>query len=117
MKILVVDDERLLRKTLCRELEKNGFIAESVETAEKALDRIESDRFELVITDNKLPDMSGVEFLKEIREHKAESMKVIVITAYISSENRRKFEDLGANAYLQKPFDLEQIVKLVKSQI
>ena len=101
--ILVIDDESEMRSALSHALTRNGFSVESAASGMEALVKIKKDPFSLVITDIKMPEMSGMEVLGAVKKL-APGIPVIVITAYGSIHNAVEAMQAGAADYLLKPF-------------
>lgn len=108
-KILVVDDEVLIRNFLIEALKRKGLEAFSAENGNKALQLIKENSFDLVITDMKMPGMTGLDLLKAIKEISPRTL-VIVMTAFGTIENAVEAMQNGAFHYLIKPFSLESIM-------
>jgi DNA-binding response OmpR family regulator len=111
--VLIVEDEKLLAKTLATALEEAGYqtvVAHSAEQAEKRL--LGDDHFDLVILDHKLPRTTGLDLLKSIREQGVDS-KVIFMTAFDSRDVKAKAKKLDVDEYVRKPFDLDGIMHQV----
>jgi DNA-binding NtrC family response regulator len=115
-KILVVDDEQLIRWTLEQHLVKEGYDVTTVESAEKGLELINEEAPDLVLLDNRLPDMSGLELLEKI-DVQERGLMVIMITAYGMVETAVKAMKLGAYDYISKPFNLEEITFVIKKAL
>jgi DNA-binding NtrC family response regulator len=115
-KILVVDDEQLIRWTLEQHLVKEGYDVTTVESAEKGLELINEEAPDLVLLDNRLPDMSGLELLEKINVQER-GLMVIMITAYGMVETAVKAMKLGAYDYISKPFNLEEITFVIKKAL
>jgi two-component system, NtrC family, response regulator AtoC len=115
-KILVVDDEQLIRWTLEQHLVKEGYDVTTVESAEKGLGLINEEAPDLVLLDNRLPDMSGLELLERINVQER-GLMVIMITAYGMVETAVKAMKLGAYDYISKPFNLEEITFVLKKAL
>ncbi len=114
-KILIVDDEKLMRVSLEDKLMKVGYAATSLSNAVEGLTVLQSENFDAVITDVRLPRMDGIEFLKEIKKVSPDTV-VIIMTAYGSIENAVIAMREGAYDYVTKPFSLEElIIKLQKA--
>jgi DNA-binding NtrC family response regulator len=111
--ILVVDDESEMRSALSHALTRDGFTVESAASGMKALSKIKKDSVSLVITDLKMPEMSGMEVLGAVKKLEPE-IPVIVITAYGSIHNAVEAMQAGAADYLLKPFSFETLVSTVK---
>ena len=84
-KILVVDDERLIRQSLAKGLEEQGYLVISADNGKAAISLVEEESPDLVLLDLKLPDLNGIEVLKRLREID-KSLMVLIITAYGQGE-------------------------------
>jgi DNA-binding NtrC family response regulator len=107
-KILIVDDEARIRSILRILLECKNHVVDEAENGIKALSKLEKKRFDLVISDIRMDEMSGMELLSEIKNKKL-GCPVIFITAYASVESSIEALRLGASDYLVKPFDEDQV--------
>jgi DNA-binding response OmpR family regulator len=111
--VLIVEDEKLLAKTLATALKEAGYqtvVTHSAEQAEKRL--LGEDHFDLVILDHKLPRTTGLDLLKSVREHGVDS-KVIFMTAFDNRDVKAKAKKLDVDEYVRKPFDLDGIMHQV----
>jgi DNA-binding NtrC family response regulator len=117
MKVLVVDDEAPIREMIKKGLtEMGGLNAEVAQSGPEAIEKIEKDVFDLVLTDLRMPGMDGLELLKVIKGTRPEVM-VILMTAYGSIETAVEAMRIGANDYITKPIDLnELLIHLSKAQ-
>ncbi len=117
MKILVVDDEAHVREMLKRGLSQLGeFTVEAAQNGVEAVEKIEKDVFDLVLTDLKMPEMDGIELLKTIKGTRPEIM-VILMTAYGSIETAIEAIKNGANDYVTKPIDFNDLlIRIAKSK-
>jgi DNA-binding NtrC family response regulator len=107
-RILVVDDEKLIRWTLRERLEEAGYSVVEAETGSEAL-LLADEGADLVLLDFKLPDLDGLEVLRRIRERHPDIL-VILITALATVENAVEAMKRGAWHYLNKPIDLDELV-------
>jgi DNA-binding NtrC family response regulator len=110
MRILAVDDEAPIREMLKKGLSQVG--GHSVDVARsgfEAIEKVENDLFDLVLTDMKMPEMDGIELLKTIKGTRPDIM-VILMTAYGSIETAVEAVKLGANDYITKPIDLNELI-------
>ena len=112
--ILLVDDEPQIRRILSKILGKLDCQVDAVPSGEEALQLISRKRYHLVLLDLRLPGISGIEVLKDIKAHYP-GTSVVVITAYGSVDNAIQAMKLGADDFLQKPFDSEHL-RLIVSQ-
>jgi diguanylate cyclase (GGDEF)-like protein len=102
--ILVVDDEMSIRRVLTQVLEKDGYAVTAAASGEEGLGFLGQKEFALVISDIKMPGMTGLELLKEVKEHCPDT-QVIIITSFASLETALEALRSGAYDYLLKPFD------------
>lgn len=115
-KILIADDEPSNRKILEQELVHKGFAVDTARGGKEALAKIESAPPDLVILDYMMPDLSGLEVLKEIR-NKGNDTPVILITAYGSVERAVEVMKAGAYDFITRPFDPDYIELVVRKAI
>jgi len=117
MKILIVDDEAPIREMLQRGLTQiGGYSAEVAQNGQEAIEKFEKDIFDLVLTDLKMPEMDGLELLKLIKGTRPEVI-VIMMTAYGSIETAVEAMKVGANDYITKPVDFnELLIHISKAQ-
>lgn len=122
-KILVVDDEELIIKSLFKLLSIEGYDATVVRSGKEAIARVKENDFDLIICDVRMPEMNGVETIKHIRAHLEASSKKpvpeVLITGYIDADNDcyEAAMELKVVDYLYKPFDREDFLKIVKRSI
>ena len=108
-KILIAEDEEITVKHLVNTLKKEGYAVESATNGIDALRKAESDSFDLLIADIKMPGMSGLELLERVRE-KTPELEVIIVTGYGSIGSAIEAMKKGAIEYLTKPFDLDELL-------
>jgi DNA-binding response OmpR family regulator len=116
--VLIVDDERLIARTLSSALSEAGFdtrIASSAEAAEKLILAADP-AFDLIIIDNRLPKGSGLGLLKKLKAGEFQA-KVIMMTAFDSPETKAEARRLGVQGYIRKPFDLSTMIQEVEAQV
>ena len=117
MKILIVEDDIQLNTTISNYLLLKGYEVQSVFDGKKALNLI-NEKFDIFIIDINIPEVNGIELLKEIRKTKS-NIPVIMITASLELENFQESFKSGCNEYIKKPFYLEEleirIDKLIKN--
>lgn len=112
--ILVVDDEEILRTMIRDVLRVEGYNVEMVGSGEAALEHMAMHPVDMVITDNNMPGIQGLELLADVRSRDPK-LPVIIMTAYGSIDVSMRAHELGASGYLLKPFDdIEVIVQEVK---
>ncbi len=111
-KILVVDDQDMIRDSLAAILTREGHEVIAANEAQAALARLASSKIDLVITDLKMPKMTGIELLAEVKKIKPD-VPVVLMTAFASVQTAVEAMKLGAYDYIQKPFDGDEIKMLV----
>jgi DNA-binding NtrC family response regulator len=115
-KILIVDDDKDLLKTLTGILETEGYEVNTAETGKEAIDKSKDQFYNLALLDIKLPDIEGTELLKLIDGHLPPTVKVIV-TGYPSMENAIRSVNLKADAYIVKPIKAQELLKTIKEKL
>ncbi len=115
-KILVVDDQRAVCYSLKRFLSSEGFHVETAISGEEALKKIESSRPDVVIMDVRMPEVGGLEALAMIKESHSR-VQVIMMTAYSTTEKAIEAMKLGAYDYLVKPFDNDELLRLIRDAL
>lgn len=113
-KILIVDDQYGIRVLLDEVFRKVGYITFQASNGIEALELVEQHEPDLVILDMKIPGMDGLEILKRIKARN-ENTQVIMITAYGELDLIQEAMDLGALTHITKPFDIEDLRKMVDS--
>lgn len=103
-KILVVDDEETLRNVLQEVIEQEGLDVEVAASGEEALEKFKQQRYNIVLTDLKMPGISGMEVLKEVKSADPDT-EVVIITSHASLTTAVEAVRLGAYEYIIKPFD------------
>jgi len=114
--ILIVEDEARMRRLLELDLAHAGFQTVSSPDAETALGLLRRERVDLVLTDLKLPGMSGLEFLRSAKQLSA-ALPVVVMTAYGTVETAVEAMKAGASDYVLKPFSLEEMRLVVEKEL
>ncbi len=112
-KILVVDDEEIIRDSLSYILKENGYNVDSAVDGSDAIDKIEDKNYDLVITDLKMPKVGGIELLETISSKKTDTF-TMVITAYASVDSAVSALRSGAYDYIIKPLDFDEVILKVK---
>lgn len=111
-RVLIVDDEINMRKTLAEILRDEGFQVSTAGTGEEAIELCEQNTFQVVLMDVRMPGMGGVEAFRQIRRHQ-EGVRVILMSAYSVEDLKEAAIDEGAIAFLSKPLDLDHVISLV----
>lgn len=112
-KVLVVDDDEESRELLCEVLAANGYCVDAVENAAAALEELKRDGgYGIVIADLRMPNRTGLELLQDLRQ-KNSKQEVILMSSFISGTERKLAMELGAEALLEKPFRLSELLRVV----
>jgi signal transduction histidine kinase len=111
--ILIVDDEPGLRRTLVDILKIQGFLPVGVATGREALDYSNQNQVDLALIDLKLGDIPGLEIIRQIKKRSPET-ECIVLTGFASQASAIEAIDLGAYSYVQKPYDMEQLLLTIQ---
>ena len=115
-KILVVDDDSYICDLLKKYLTRNGYEADGVYKAKEAIAKIIQSDYDLVLCDFRLPDMDGMEVLKEVKT-KNENIPVIIMTAYAEIRTAVKAIKAGAYDYVTKPIQQEEILAIIEKAL
>jgi two-component system, OmpR family, response regulator QseB len=114
MRVLLVEDDRMIAKGLETALRLEGYAVDAVGDGRSAAEALRSSRFDLVLLDLGLPQRGGIEVLRELRE-RGDSTPVIIVTARDDVRNRIEGLDAGADDYIIKPFDLDEVSARMRS--
>lgn len=116
VKILIADDEPLILKPLTKFLSSEGYQVEAVQDGAQAIEKFKYNHYDLLLTDMKMPNMSGLELIREIKKMNSDTM-FIVMTGYGSIGNAIQVIKEGAFHYVTKPFDLEDIGMIISKAL
>ena len=113
MRALVIDDSRAMRSILTGILEETGFEVEQAKDAEDALPLLEEEgRFELALVDWNLPEMSGLDLVKKVRQMSGHAdLRLMMVTTETQLDRVREALTAGADEYIMKPFDKEMLLE------
>lgn len=112
-KILIVDDEPLIRDALAFKLTKDGYDVDTAEDGEKAIQKIESEEYQMIISDIMMPFISGFELVKILKERGTDA-PVLMLTSLNSETAVLKAFDLGADDFMTKPFSPNELSVRIK---
>jgi two-component system response regulator PilR (NtrC family) len=115
-KILIIDDEQSMRDFLSIMLKKEGYDVVAAEAGTDALKAVQTEIFDLVISDVKMPGLDGIDVLRTVKESSPETV-VIMITAYASAETAVEAMKLGAYDYITKPFKVDEIKLIIQKAL
>ena len=112
-KILIVDDELIVRESLGGWLERDGHTVDKAASGEEALEKCANTRYDILLLDIKMEGMSGLDVLKKVKENDPD-VSVVMITAYGSIPSAIEAMKGGAHEYLLKPFDPDELIVLIE---
>lgn len=113
-KILIVDDNAEIREIVKEYLTNNDCIIEGANNGKEALEKYSSNPYDIIITDLKMPELSGIDLIKHIKQ-KTDVTEFIIITGYASLDSAMEAVRLGAFDYIVKPFRMEELKVAVKN--
>ena len=114
MRILLTEDNFIVGKSIKQILENKKYLVDWVQDGESCETALCTTKFDIIILDINLPDISGIEIIKKIRAKKNYT-PILVVSARNSTQNKIEGLDLGADDYLTKPFDYEELLARIKS--
>jgi len=115
-RILIVDDDESIREVLTSILTDEGYIVEAVDTGEKAIKATHEKFYNLALIDIRLPDIEGTKLLTRLKDT-VPRMRKIIITGYPTLQNAIEAVNKGADAYIIKPIDMEETLKVIREQL
>ena len=113
IKLLIVDDEVAFLNSIARRLEMRDFDVTKATNGKEALEAARNERFDLALVDLKMPGMSG-QILLELLKQEHKFLEVIILTGHGSLDSAVHCTKLGAYSYLPKPYELDQLIELLK---
>ncbi|MBO9710327.1 MAG: response regulator transcription factor [Caulobacter sp.] len=116
MKLLLVEDDAMLGAAMKRGLEKAGYVVDWAQDGDEALGGLSAQTYATVILDLSLPHLDGLEVLKRLRDRR-DTTPVIIVTARGRGDQKIDGLDAGADDYLVKPFDLDELLARIRAQI
>ena len=115
-RIIIVDDDENIRKTMKAILEDEGYIVDLATNGKEAIEMTQEKTYNIALLDIRLPDMEGVELLKLIKDYVPKTRK-IMITGYPSMQNAILALNKNADGYLVKPVNVEKLLDIVREQL
>ncbi len=113
MKILIVDDEALMRSVIKEYAEKEGYYTDEASDGLEAINKVEKNNYDLIVLDIMMPHMDGFEALKEIKQIK--NIPVIMLSARTEEIDKLSGFDLGIDDYITKPFSPKELIARIKA--
>ncbi len=111
-KILIVDDSQELLEIMCEYLETCGYTVHMTTESKEALRLIAAAEYDVVVSDIHMPEMDGLELMARVK-NKHPGLPVVLITGYSVSEARKIAMEKGADAFVEKPFHMKEIIDVV----
>ncbi|MFD2830920.1 response regulator transcription factor [Corticicoccus populi] len=115
-KILIVEDDEKIARVIQLELEFENYETANAYTGKEALDKYENKHFDLILLDVMIPELNGLEVLRRIRQHD-DAVKIIMLTARDAVMDKVSGLDSGANDYVTKPFEIEELLARIRTQL
>ena len=115
-RILIIDDDETIRKSIASVLKNKGYLVDSAESGQAAIGKSETEIYDLALIDIRLPDMDGVQLLTAMKETTPEMVKII-ITGYPSLQNAMEAVNRGADGYIVKPVKMDELLKTVEEHL
>lgn len=116
--VLVVDDVQSQMELICQAVRSGGWAITQASTGKEALERLKDTQLDLVVLDVIMPDMSGFEVLRRIRKNATtRNLPVVVLTTKDADHDKAWGLDMGANAYVTKPFEPSHLVDVIRKLV
>lgn len=115
MKILLIEDEPDLLESVSNNLKKQGYICELAPNVTQANEKLQNFSYDFVLLDITLPDGSGLDLIRTIKEHQSEETRILIISAKASLDDKLSGLDLGADDYITKPFHMAELMSRINA--
>ena len=116
IKVLVIDDKKIIGNFFGFTLGYSGHVVKCVHSAQEALDAVKQERFDIAFLDIVMPDKDGVSILKDIK-HISPQLPIVMMSGYSVEGKRSEAKELGAVSSLKKPFELDEVRKVVREAL
>ncbi len=117
MKILICEDNKMASRTISVVLEREGYQTMTAEDGNLAIGMLNNNNFDLVIVDIHLPYHSGLELVKYLRSDLQKKTPVLIVSAFSDAQVQKQAGELGVNGYIIKPFNPDELVRMISSVI
>jgi len=115
-RILIIDDDEDVRKVVMTALQDEGYLVEPASNGAEAVKKTESQVYNLAVIDIRLPDLEGTQLLSKMKDT-TPKMRKIILTGYADLRNAIEAVNKGADGYLTKPVEMNQLVEMIKTQL
>ena len=115
-RILLIDDDKTITRTLSKALEEAGYKVDTAETGAEALEKARTNFYNLALIDIRLPDMKGTKLLTAMKDTIPKMVKII-LTGYPALQNAIEAVNEGADAYITKPVKMDELLNAVKKHL
>jgi DNA-binding NtrC family response regulator len=115
-RILVIDDEESIRRTISMTLKHEGYLVDTAENGKQAIEMTEANFYNLALIDIRLPDMEGTELLTALKRTTPRMVKII-LTGFPALENAVRAINKGVDAYLIKPVNTSELLRVIKEHL
>lgn len=116
VRILIIDDDETIRKSITTVLEQKGYVVDTAESGQVAVTKSETETYDLALIDIRLPDMDGVQLLTAMKETTPKMVKII-ITGYPSLQNAMEAVNKGADGYIVKPVKMDELLTMIEKHL
>ena len=115
-RILVIDDEESIRRTVSMTLQHAGYVVDTAENGKQAIEKAKANFYNLALIDIRLPDIEGTELLTALKETTPKMVKII-LTGYPALQNAVKAINKGVDYYLIKPVNTDELLRVIKERL
>lgn len=115
-RVLVIDDDEGIRKVVATALQSEGYFVDAASSAKEAIEKSQSNFYNLALVDIRLPDMEGTKLLTVMKETTPEMVKII-LTGYPELQNAIEAVNQGADGYLVKPINMDELLRTIKKHL
>ncbi|OLS38217.1 response regulator [Alkalihalophilus pseudofirmus] len=113
-KILVVDDEEILRMLICDTLEDLGYEIDEAEDGHEALKKVELQSYDLMVLDYMMPNVTGIEVIERLSKETKKKLPILMLTAKAQAADRKVVLEKGADYFMSKPFSPSELASVVE---
>ena len=115
-RIIIIDDDESIRKTLSTILQEEGYTVDTADTGKEGIRKTNENCYNLALIDMKLPDIEGIDLLLKIKDT-TPRMRKIIITGFPTIQNAMEAVNRRADAFILKPFEMEKVLQTIRGQL